>query len=190
MLDGQSYQINGQCYTSILMAYKHTVDDFMVSYPRVFLCQLILRPPSYTDNNRLLSKHLLPNLIKHLKRQYKTKSIGYAWVREVSKQDNLHYHLCLLMDGEIISNSYKLIKLVTEFCGEHRWGWKKPALQCDPFKSVNRPYYNLDKQDSEFNQHYRAMLYHLSYHAKTRDKGRRSKTSNDHSVSKKIGSQR
>ena len=45
--------------------------------------------------------------VQRIKRKYKTKYVGYVWVREMERAKTQHYHCAFFIDGDFIQfNSF------------------------------------------------------------------------------------
>jgi hypothetical protein len=130
----------------------------MVSHHNKLLCirfdlrlyELPLNNGKITGLNRLLHNWL--------KSKYKMLRVGFFWCREVETSENPHYHYLLIVDGNKVRTSYKIIEKVREY-------WER--LDGSLWVPQNC-YYNIKRGDFKSTQD---VVWRSSYLAKTRGKG-------------------
>jgi len=176
--NGKTYRINNgkgekryALYTPIL---HKIIDQYQIGlekWRRVFILRVELHLSHETDNNRVVSL-FLKRLNKQLKQKYGFNEVGYAWAREYhGKGKGQHYHLVLLLDGNKVRHSAKIIGII-------RASWERP-LGGYHLGYISRPFYFVDNQDIE-----QKAIYRVSYLAKTRGKGERPPQTKDYQCSR------
>ncbi len=79
---------------------------------------LAIRIDLHTDDEALKNvaiEDLLRWLKQDLKRAYRMKNIGHVWVSEFGKKKKRHWHLVLLLDGNILQSSWVVIDKVKTY---------------------------------------------------------------------------
>jgi hypothetical protein len=175
VLDNQELEINASkrlgCFKEILISMKLQLDAMLSHHSRVLVLRVDLHVHDYTETNPQIS-NFLRKLKKKLMAKYKLTRVGHIWVREIETTKHQHYHLALMLDGHKVNHPKNIIILI-----EKIWeGWGHPK----PFTPKNC-YKNLHRNDAEG---YQKVFYRLSYLAKQRGKGYKSKTANDYSSSR------
>ena len=174
-LGGSQLKINGSekmgCYEEILSAIKNQLDAMLSHHSRVLIVRIDLHTSEYNGNNEMLSQ-FIRRLRKRLKQRYNLRNVGYVWVREIEKAKSQHYHLALVLDGNKVNYPAKVIKLVEEI-------WQGTG---NPKPYTPEKCYYLIKRGQ--NYVYKEAFRRLSYLAKKRGKGYKSKTANDYSTSR------
>ena len=76
------------------------VNKVLVNCARAIVIRFDLRPFEYSDDNKELEV-FYRRLKRKIKRKFGLNSsgIGYCWCRELTKNDGLHYHWMLVLDG-------------------------------------------------------------------------------------------
>lgn len=110
-------------------------------------------------------------IIQWVIRNYKTRDIGFVWVREIEKAKSQHYHLAMFIDGDKIRHPKRLLEIIKE-----KWEMRSPNHH---MPHIPKPYHFIDNEKA-FNE----AVYRLSYLAKTRGKGYRPVQSKDYSTSR------
>ena len=143
-------------------------------HKRVHVVLFILQHRETSQDNKDISK-FMNVLIQWIKRKYKTKKVGYAWVREWEKDKakSHHYHCVLFVDGDRVRHPREIIKAVKS-------KWFKYGNVPDKF--LKNPYYNLRKEN--YKETRDAIFWRLSYYAKPRGKGYRNPQSSDYQTSR------
>lgn len=145
----------------------------MFSYHnKLFLLRFDLHQPDPTPTSKHLSEYL-KSVIGKIMRHYKLKRIAYAWAREVETVEQQHYHCFIIVDGNKVQRPHIITKVLREdwslyYDGTIHW----PSKRC---------YYQLRRSDRETTQQ---AIYHISYLAKSRGKGRKPHQSKDYGISK------
>jgi len=79
---------------------------------------LAIRFDLHTDDDALKNvaiEDLLRWLKQDLNRAYRMKNIGHVWAREFGKKKKRHWHLVLLLDGNILQNSWMVIEKIKTY---------------------------------------------------------------------------
>jgi len=139
-------------------------------HKRVLVYRFDLHINYYEDDNHRLSK-FMKRLKTHLQRNYRMDKVGYAWVRELEKSKEQHYHLVLFLDGNKIRHPAKLKNTIQDM-------W----LMNGHMPTIKNPYYYLDKNN--LNTELDEAIYRISYLAKVRGKGYRSQQAKDYGASR------
>ena len=61
----------------------------------------------------------IKSLRAHVRREYKTQRMGFLWAREQEKAKGQHYHLVLLLDGDVVRHPSALITKIGELWRGH-----------------------------------------------------------------------
>jgi hypothetical protein len=117
--------------------------------------------------------------ISHFFKQFKRKLLqhyghcynGYVWVREQNTAAAQHYHVALFLDGQKVRHS-QAIKMLASSIWQH-------GYLCLP----QCPFYRIDR--NQINR-FQALIYRLSYLAKSETKGERPKQVKDYQISRSI----
>ena len=156
------YQATKGLYTPMLKAILDVLYFARESWGRVLVVRFDL---NHKGLHMLDSAHIskyIKNLKRKLERKYKTVPL-YVWVREYgAKEGGQHYHFALLLDGNEVKSSYKVLEIA-----EATWGYT--------FIKPENPYYFLDSREVM-----REAVYRLSYLAKVLTKGNREPTKHDY----------
>lgn len=140
-------------------------------YRRVFVVVFDLHMNGYTDDNQIITQFQL-KLFSSIKSKYQVNDIGFAWVRELEKAKQQHYHYALFLDGKQIRHPDTLLDVVQE-----KWMFAGGGHVHTPKNCYNL----ILKNDFQAKQQ---VIYRLSYHAKSRGKGYRAKQAKDYSTSR------
>ena len=175
ILGGQELRINASkrlgCFKEILISIKRQLDAMLSHHSRVLVLRIDLHVHDYTETNAQVS-NFLRKLKKKLVAKYKLTRVGHIWVREIETAKHQHYHLALMLDGHKVNHPKNVITLIEEIW--EGWDFPKPYTPSNCYK-------NLHRNDTES---YQEVFYRLSYLAKQRGKGYKSKTANDYSSSR------
>ena len=177
-INGEELRINASeehgVYRNIVEKMIEQLDICIAIHKRVFVVLFILQHRETSQDNKDISK-FMNCLNQWIRRNYKTKDIGYEWVREweKAKAKSHHYHCALFIDGDVIRTSHRLLEVI-------RRKWFKYGNV--PTKLLKHPYYNIDKHNHD--EMRAEVIYRLSYYAKTRGKGYRNPQSKDYQTSR------
>ena len=168
------YQKGYGVYVEIIQRIVEQLDACFRIHKRVHVVLFILQHRETSQDNKDISK-FMNVLIQWIKRKYKTKKVGYAWVREweKAKTKSHHYHCVLFVDGDRVRHPREIIKAVKS-------KWFKYGNVPDKF--LKKPYYNLRKE--KFKETRDDIIWRLSYYGKTRGKGYRNPQSSDYQTSR------
>lgn len=159
------------CFVEILGGINSQLEAMLSYHSRVLVLRLDFHLHDYTPANDAMTK-FFRKLKKRLRERYGLLRVGHVWAREIEKAKAQHYHAAIMLDGNKVRHPANVIKLCEAIW--ERWGHPKPYTPNDCF-------YFLTRGDTErFND----AFYRLSYMAKARGKGYRSKNSNDYSASR------
>jgi len=174
-ISGQTLSINADhklgCFVEMLERIKQQMDAMLSHHSRILIVRFDLHVNHYQPNNKLISD-FVRKLRKKLKSEYKLSRLGYIWAREQERAKRQHYHFALIIDANKVRHPQKIIQIIETI-------WQKWLLP-KPFTPKNC-YYIVNRSDT---QTYQAAYYRLSYAAKTRGKGYKSKAANDFSASR------
>jgi hypothetical protein len=143
-------------YKEIVISFIKQLDAAISIHKRVLVLRLDFHMNYYTETNYKFSK-FMKNITQWLNRQYGIKNVGYQWVREQERAKKQHYHLALILDGDLIQYPSKINKLF-------RGKWLPNGSMYIPkncFYRINK--HNLKEVREE-------VIYRVSYHAKSRGK--------------------
>lgn len=105
-------------YMEVLQAIDSLFSYMVQQHSSVFMTVFVVKFPSETplqyQENGLMSR-LIEALTLHYKRKgYDPK---YLWAREISGTGQAHYHLMLLLNGNLIQNGYGVLNKATDLWG-------------------------------------------------------------------------
>ena len=173
-INGEELKINSTeklgVYPLIIEKFVVELDKMIARYKRVFVLRFDLHLRQYCDDNKQITTFIKAQ-VQRIKRKYKTKYVGYVWVREVERSKIQHYHCAFFIDGDKIRNSFALNQQI-------KAKWYKNGHR----SVVPKPYYFLDKHNMK--EEREEVIYRLSYLAKVRGKGYRSAQAKDYSTSR------
>jgi len=173
-INGEELNINSSeqygVYPIIIEKFVIELDKMIDKYKRVFVLRVDLHLDNYSDDNKEISEFMRAQ-VQRIRRKYKTKYVGYIWVREVERAKTQHYHLAFFIDGDKIRAPYGLNQQI-------KAKWYKNGHR----SVVPKPYYFLDKHNMK--EEREEVIYRLSYLAKVRGKGYRSAQAKDYSTSR------
>ncbi len=160
-------------YPVMLQKIIEQLDVALEIHRRVLVIRFDLHQPEYTSTSEHITK-FRKRLIQKLQREYDTKNIGYAWVREREKAKSQHYHWVLFIDGDKVQYSSNILRIVKQL-----WCKNKELGYGGYVPTTPNPFYYCDNEDVRSEA-----IYRISYLAKIRGKGCRSKEANDYSTSR------
>ena len=157
-------------YAHMLEQIVEQLDTCIAIHKRVLVVRFDLHLREYSDDNHCISS-FINRQKQRIQRTYKTKDIGHAWAREKEKAKVQHYHVALFIDGDVIQNPTKLLRQIKAKWFKHGRCWIPENC-----------FYYIDKHNLKDE---RALaIERLSYLAKTRGKGYKSKQAKNYSVSR------
>ena len=158
--DGEKIEIcNAQgygVYKKIVISFIKQLDAAISIHKRVLVLRLDFHVNYYTETNNKLSK-FMKNIIQWLNRHYGIKKVGYQWVREQQRVKKQHYHLALILDGDLIQYPSKVNEIF-------RGKW----LPNGSMRIPDNCFYRIDKHNLK--EVREKVIYRVSYHAKSRGK--------------------
>ncbi|MGY4002963.1 MULTISPECIES: YagK/YfjJ domain-containing protein [Aeromonas] len=168
---GNHYPINSAksgCYTLILRRAIEQLTTMVSIYRRVLFIRLDLHHPQPAPTSEHVSA-FIEAARKHVLRRYQTEHMGFLWVREQEHVPRQHYHLVLMLDGDKIRHTGKLLKTLDEI-----WGRKggTTSIPTKPYLLINQPELLAES------------VYRVSYLAKARGKGFRPNGARDFGCSR------
>jgi hypothetical protein len=103
-------------YLEILETIQSLFEHMIKRHGKVFFSMFVLKFPAgsasiYPNDNSLLSR-FIEALVRHYQRHKCDPS--YLWVREVSSTGQVHYHLILFLNGDLIQNGYGILQRATD----------------------------------------------------------------------------
>lgn len=146
-------------YTNILKKMLAQIEAMLSYHNKVLLIRFDLNQPDYTDDSKAVTV-LFKLLSESIKREYELKRVAYFWVREQEKAKRQHYHCFILVDGNKVQKSHKVIdKIRWYWTVQHDGGIHFPQPTCFHMLHRNKP------------ETFQDPIYHISYLAKGRGKG-------------------
>ena len=146
------------------------MDAMLSHHSKVLVVRTDLHLYVGSDDNKPMS-----DFIRRLRKKLSSmghKHFGYIWCREQNVSDVQHYHLAVMVDGNKMRHPHHLIGLIEYFW--ETWGHVKPYVPQNCYSLIKRG------DDEAFQK----VFDRLSYLAKVATKGKRKKTTNDHSTSR------
>jgi len=157
-------------YPIIIERLVEQLDAAIRIHKRVLVLRFDLHLREYSGDNKIIST-FMNRLKQWIGRKFKTKNIGYCWVREMEKAKHQHYHVALFIDGDVVRTSHKLLQAI-------RAKW----FQFGHSPIIKNPYYFIDKHNLKEKR--ASVIKRLSYYAKIRGKGRRDPQAKDYGASR------
>lgn len=136
------------------------IEQFEIAYKihgRIFVQHLVLSTAHFTADNKEMTG-FRKSLVQMVKRKYGANQIAFVWAREMEKVKKQHYHLFIAIDGAKVWFKDTLGKVI-----------KKIVKRSNYFTSFNLAGFHQVNDESSF----RELIFHASYIAKERGKGRR-----------------
>lgn len=194
--DGVTFQVNANkdgdvskkkgVYNHMLLKGLEQLSFMLKAHGKVIVIRFDLHQKSYTDDNKKMAD-FIDKLKKNLIRKYGFKDIGYWWVREREEAQAQHYHCALMLDGNKVKTSYKVLDIVDETWKKKDKGNSRPHID-NPYHVINvsNTIHNQESLESPLKHHNSkaGVIWRLSYMAKPRSKGFRSKQAKDYSTSR------
>jgi hypothetical protein len=157
-------------YPVIIENMVGQLDACIAIHKRVFVLRFDLHLNEYSDDNKQVSDFMRAQK-QRIMRKYKTKHIGYVWVREMEKAKVQHYHCAFFIDGDVIRTSNVLNQQIK--VKWHKYGHRSV---------VPKPFYFIDKHNLEDKR--KKVIHRLSYLAKIRGKGYRASQAKDYGATR------
>ena len=143
-------------YKKIVISFIKQLDAAISIHKRVLVLRLDFHMNYYTETNYKFSK-FMKNITQWLNRQYGIKNVGYQWVREQERAKKQHYHLALILDGDLIQYPSKINEIFRE-------KWLPNGSMYIPDKC----FYRINKHNLK--EEREKVIYRVSYNAKSRGK--------------------
>jgi len=149
-------------YRCIPMLIERMSDEFtaaMELHSKVLAVRIDLQAFEQSETNTPIEE-LIRWFKQDLKRRYYMKNIGHFWVRENSRKKGIHWHIVLLLDGNIMQSSWAVTDKIKNY-------WEETKRAGRVFIPKNC-FTQIKRGDKEaFNK----AFYRASYLAKERSKG-------------------
>ncbi|WP_429108593.1 YagK/YfjJ domain-containing protein [Aeromonas media] len=155
---GVLYPINSAksgCYTDILQRIIEQILLMKSHYGRVLFVRLDLHHQHFGEDNELVSA-FIKSARAFVQRRYQTRHLGFVWVREQERAKQQHYHLTLMIDGDVVRHPANLFKVLNE-------SWQRRG---GTLSIPKNPFIFIDNEDT-----LRTAIERASYLAKARGKG-------------------
>lgn len=113
---GEQYKINSRksgCRTDILQRLIEQTNTMLSLYGRVLFVRVDLHMEAYTPKNEPISE-FIKALRAYVSATYQTPHMGFVWAREQEKAKRQHYHVVLMLDGDVIRHPSALNAKVVE----------------------------------------------------------------------------
>ncbi len=157
-------------YTAMAKRMIGQVDAMLSYHSKIHIVRFDLHQPDFTPDNRRITE--FNNLLhSRLKARYKLDRIGFAWVRELERAKQQHYHFALILDGHKINHPQQVLELAAEL-----WRFMDGSLWIP-----KHCYYNVLRGDHTELQ---AAIWRISYFAKGRGKGYKPEQTKNYSTSR------
>ncbi len=101
-------------YKCIPLLVEKMADEFWAAlslHSKVLAVRIDLHADDKNMSNDVV-EGVLRWLKQDLKRGYRMRNIGHVWAREFGVKKKLHWHLVILLDGNILQNSWAVIDKV------------------------------------------------------------------------------
>ncbi|QYK02410.1 YagK/YfjJ domain-containing protein [Shewanella psychrotolerans] len=159
---GNDWKINNKpsgCALNIISSLFKLIFNYQADHYRILAIRYDLHQPSYVDNNKRMTV-FFRRLNKQLNAKYAGVDMKYAWVREQAAADSPHFHILLLLNGQVVNHPHK----VSQVC---------KRIWSDMSGTIYYPknmYYLVTRNDlTRLEQ----LLFRVSYFAKGKDKDKR-----------------
>ena len=175
-IDGKLLPINTwngskPCYVEMLTSIKREFDAMQSWHEKVLMVKVDVhvRADDVGSTNAVITDYLDRMREWVGGKQYKAKRMGYVWVREVSTQGGLHYHVWLMINGKDAKNGYHFIEKSKQIVERHSHrGYRNVPYPPKSVKGIKKRYYYLVRRGND--SEYKRAFYHVSYFAKERTK--------------------
>ena len=153
-------------YKETIISFIGQLDAAISIHKRVLVLRLDFHMNYYTETNYKFSK-FMKNITQWLNRHYGIKNVGYQWVREQQRVKKQHYHLALILDGDLIQYPSKVNEIFRE-----KW------LQNGAMRIPKNCFYRINKHNLK--EVREKVIYRVSYNAKSRGKQNRPAQTKSH----------
>ncbi|WP_286237597.1 YagK/YfjJ domain-containing protein [Neptuniibacter halophilus] len=158
-------------YHDILERTSQQLEAMLSYHSKVHVIRYDLHVQEYTETSEDLSKFIRA-LRQRLKRKYGHARLGYVWCREQNLSNKQHYHIALMINGNLFKSSHTISAIVDEL-------WTRLGHSVT-FKPENH-IYKIQRGDESVAL---AAFKRMAYLAKVRTKGKRKGMANDYSTSR------
>lgn len=175
-IDGKVLPINtwnGEraCYVEVLKSIKREFDAMQSWHEKVLMVRIDVHAHAddVGDTNAIMTDYLDRMREWVGGKQYNAKKMGYVWVREVSTQNGLHYHVWLMINGKDAKSGYNFIEKSRQIVERHSHrGYRNVPYPPKSKDGIEKKYFYLVKRGDD--KGYEKAFYHASYWAKERTK--------------------
>ena len=175
-IDGRLLPINTwngkrACYVEPLKLIKREMDSMLSWHEKVLMVKVDIHVHSDVvgDTNAIMTDYLERMREWVGGKQYNAKRMGYFWIREVSTQGGLHYHVLLMINGKDAKSGYNFIEKSRQIVERHSHrGYRNAPYPPKSENGIKKRYYYLVRRDDD--SEYKKAFYHSSYLAKERTK--------------------
>lgn len=159
------------CYVEMLKAAKREFDSMQSWHEKVLMVKVDVhvRADDVGSTNAIMTDYLDRMREWVGGKQYNAKRMGYVWVREVSTQGGLHYHVWLMINGKDAKSGYNFIEKSRQIVERHSHrGYRNVPYPPKSKDGIEKEYFYLVRRDDD--NEYEKAFYHVSYFAKERTK--------------------
>ncbi len=161
---GETWFVNSKgsgLFTHFLRQILDQINAMFSFHNKLFLLRFDLHQLEATPTSKHVSE-FLKGVLNKIKGKYDLNRTVYAWAREIESAEQQHYHCFIVVDGNKVQKPHLITALMRQdwnlyYDGSLHW----PSKRC---------YYQLSRYDRELTQE---AIYHVSYLAKGRGKGRK-----------------
>ncbi len=183
-VNGKDYRVNSEKSGLYVDIIKRIIEQFQIAvrkWGRVFVLRFDLHQPCWREDSKHIT-NFRKRLFQKLKREYGFDDIGFCWAREQKSSEAQHYHWVLLLDGDMVRHSSRIIKIIKEawelLNGSYEEAWELPDTRYH-VPVIKRPFYFANDE-----RVIQDAVYRTSYLAKARDKGYRPPQAKDYGCSR------
>jgi len=172
--EGVSYKVNvtgSGVYREIMKRIVEQLHIGLAIHGRLMVMRFDLHSQGFTDSNEEI-RAFRKRIMVWIERTYKTRDIGFVWVRERETTKHQHYHFSFWIDGNAIQHPQKVLAHIMR-----KWEAIDPSSHSMPY--IKKPFYFVENK-----QGLDEPVYRLSYMAKPRGKGYRPEQVKDYSTSR------
>lgn len=162
------------CRCDILDAIIDRIEYMTNRFSRALFIRFDLRYPRdlYSSRGNDDIQRFFNSFTRYLSR--KGIAYQYVWVREQSREKHQHYHVMLLLNGNLTCHSWNHMEKAEQLW-QRALGIDYPGLlqRCDQSRDGNRhpDFIHLDRHDACYERDIQRCVEWASYLAKTRTKG-------------------
>lgn len=175
-IDGRLLPINTwngkrACYVEPLKLIKREMDAMLSWHEKVLMVKVDIHVHADVvgDTNAIITDYLERMREWVGGKQYNAKRMGYVWVREVSSQNGLHYHVWLMINGKDAKSGHYFIEKSRQIVERHSHrGYRNAPYPPKSKDGIKKEYFYLVKRADD--SKYEKAFYHASYLAKERTK--------------------